>query len=162
MRKRKDGDGQREVEQQLRTYFAEDRDKAEADLRLTELAGMLLHHSPARQQLAVDIMRACSKAWNAARDEYGHTNLLHPTERAIVHTYHELLIELVNALEPLPVHETIKRELEIYGAGADFKTKTAINRALKSGDKRAIESLWETVNVYGTVNEPRKGKKKRA
>jgi hypothetical protein len=159
-RKAKDDDGQRKVEQQLRAYFAEDRDKAEADLRLTELAGMLLYYSPACQQLAVDIIRACFKAWEAARDEYGHANLTHPHERAIVHVYHELLAELVNTLEPLPIiDDTLKRELEIYGAGADFQTKTAINKALKSGDRRVLIDVYATVSTYGTVKER---KRKRA
>jgi hypothetical protein len=162
-RKPKDDDnGQRKVEQQLRDSFISplfESEDYEIDLRLTELAGVLLMHSPARQQLAVDILRACFKAWEAARDEYGHTNMLHPSERVIVHSYHELLIQLENLLSPLPFDESIRRELEIYGAGADFQTKTAINKALKSGDRQAIGELWAIVGTYGYVRpEKRRAK----
>jgi hypothetical protein len=146
------------IERQLREYYADfpHGDNDEADLRLTELVSSLLYHSPARQQLAVAIYRACAKAWDAARDMYGHANMMHPTERAIVHDYHELLVALINALEPLPLEQQIQRELEIYGAGADFQTKATINRALKSGNRQTMNRVLAQVSVYGHVETKRK------
>lgn len=140
-----------EVEQQLEEYFSispRERKDCEADLRLTELIGHLLDLSPGRQQLALDVYRACSKAWDAMREEHGLTG---QHEREVLHHYHELLVELADGVSPLPPDESINRALEIFGAGADPQTRAAINRALKSGTPRERQNLWARVHTYGYI-----------
>ena len=149
------------IEEQLREYFSIstlERGTSELDLRLSDFIVQLLAHSPARADLAVQIFKACGVAWDKARDEYGQT-FTHPHERAILHSFHEIQVELVNTLNPLPSDQSIRRELEIYGAGADLPTRAAINNALKNGSKRDVLTLWAHVGVYGTIEQK---KKKRA
>lgn len=147
-----------EVEKQLREYFSESprEREAEAASRLVEFVSYLLDHSPARQRFAVEIYRACAKAWDAARDEYGHANLADPRERQILHSYHDLLVALEDELVPLPVERRIRRALEIYRAGADLRTRAAIHAALESGNQRTIQNVWATVSVYGRIQPEKK------
>jgi hypothetical protein len=150
------GNAQPEVERQLEEYFSVpyfERPNDEADLRLTEFVGHLLDQSPARQQLAVDVYRACARAWDAGRETW---SIIGKQERAILHTYHALTVALINALEPLPIDQSIRRELEIYGAGADLETRAAINKVLKGNNERAVQALWAHVSTYGTIKKERK------